>query len=311
MPKSRVLCIGCEVFSRQLYLYAATSDKYTIDVVLLPRNLHNHPQVLRRLIQEQIDSASQYQNETESAAAVEAGKEPCKSQETGKRRRRGRGGAQAPRMGPYALILVAYGVCGGGTVGLVCRGVPVVIMNRDDCAAVLLGSCAARASECKKCPGTWYCHKGDVERRMQGGSGSGSSLHQIQDIFGSSPGYVSKENEDFLNAEVEKIIHSYSRLLYIKVSKEKEEEEEEKEEEEEEEEVAWARSQAEMNGWTFEMTQGTNELLERLLSGKWAVSTTTATTPILSDFVIMSKNNDETVLIQTGDVMALGVKGAV
>ena len=309
MTKTRVLCVGCEVFARQIYLHAATSDRYSVDVVLLPRELHNHPQVLRRLIQEQIDSASQYQNEADSqgATAGDDVEDLCKPQ--GARKRRGRRKGAAPRMGPYSLVLVAYGACGGGTVGLVCRGVPVVVLNRDDCASVLLGSCTARAEECRKCPGTWYCHRGDVERRMQGGN-----LHEVQGIFGPSaaPSKVAaaQGNEDFLQEEMERVIRSYSRLLYIKTS--------EGDDGEEDDEVEWARGQAAANGWAFEVTQGTNELLRGLFSGDWPTSPVPAADKGLSgepdeasghnDFVVMTRNNEEITLVQDGDKMVLKVK---
>lgn len=318
MPKTRVLCVGCEVFARQIYLHAATSDRYSVDVVLLPRELHNHPQVLRRLIQEQIDSASQYQNEAENTAGKDV-EDLCKPQGTRKRRGRGRGRGMgriaAPRMGPYSLVLVAYGACGGGTVGLVCRGVPVVVLNRDDCASVLLGSCMARAEECKKCPGTWYCHRGDVERRMLGGN-----LHEVQGIFGPSaaPSKVAaaQGNEDFLHEEMERVIRSYSRLLYIKTS-------DEGDEEEEKDEVEWAHRQAAANGWAFEVTRGTNELLKGLLGRDWPTSPAPPAGQALSacdpgepderpdghsDFVVMTKSNEEITLVQDGDKMVLKVK---
>lgn len=293
MPKTRVFCVGCEVFARQLYLYAATSDKYSVDISLLPRDLHNHPQVLRRLIQEKIDGASQYQNET--------GGEAEDGQDTGTKRRRrnarGRAAVAGELRGPYSLVLVAYGVCGGGTVGLVCRGVPVVVMNRDDCASVLLGSCTARATECMKCPGTWYCHRGDVERRA-----AGSSLHDIQGIFGPSTSAAVSSNEDFLKSEMERVVSSYSRLLYIKTSRE--------EGGGEDDEIMWAQSQAETNGWSFEITQGTNELIESLLGGNW-IELECKSRYEPGDFVVMTKNNEETVLLQNGDRMVLGVKGGV
>lgn len=95
---------------------------------------------------------------------------------------------------------------------------------------------------------------------------------------------------------MEKIVRSYTRLLYIRASGEEKEKEEE-----DSEEAAWARSQAEANEWAFEEVQGTDELLRRLLCGDWKDS---------DDFVVMTKANEETELVQVGDRMVLRVKEA-
>jgi hypothetical protein len=50
----RIKFIGCDVFARPVYAYAAASP-HTIDVVLLPMLKHNEPENLRRELQTHID----------------------------------------------------------------------------------------------------------------------------------------------------------------------------------------------------------------------------------------------------------------
>ena len=61
------------------------------------------------------------------------------------------------------------------------------------------------------------------------------------------------------------------------------------------------KKKAEANEWAFEETQGTDELLRRLLCGDWKGS---------DDFAVMTKANEETELAQVGDRMVLRVKEA-
>ena len=53
-------------------------------------------------------------------------------------------------------IVIGYGVCGRGSVGIHARGVPLVIPRVHDCIALFLGSDAAYRREFASCPGTFY-----------------------------------------------------------------------------------------------------------------------------------------------------------
>jgi len=82
----RLRCIGCEVLARPLYLCAARST-HIVDVELVAKGLHDTPVELRSLLQGMIDDA--------------AG-------------------------GGYDAVVLAYGLCGKATAGLVAPEIPLV-----------------------------------------------------------------------------------------------------------------------------------------------------------------------------------------
>ncbi|HPD16738.1 MAG TPA: DUF1638 domain-containing protein [Planctomycetota bacterium] len=64
-------------------------------------------------------------------------------------------------------IVIGYGVCGRGTVGLRARGVPLVLPKAHDCIALFLGSDAAYRREFWRVPGTYYISAGWFEEKVQ------------------------------------------------------------------------------------------------------------------------------------------------
>lgn len=95
--------IGCQVFLRELYLLCAQSP-HSIQIRWMPTDLHARPQTdLRPAIQAEIDR-------------IEAESDECDA------------------------ILLGYGLCSMGTVGLKSRSVPLVIPRAHDCISLLLGA---------------------------------------------------------------------------------------------------------------------------------------------------------------------------
>jgi hypothetical protein len=60
-------------------------------------------------------------------------------------------------------IVVGYGVCGRGTVGIKAKDIPLVLPKVHDCIALFLGGDAAYRREFKKYPGTYYISAGWYE----------------------------------------------------------------------------------------------------------------------------------------------------
>ena len=82
--------IGCQVFLRELYLLCAHSP-HSIQIRWMPTDLHTRPQSdLRPALQAEIDK-------------IEAEDDPCDA------------------------ILLGYGLCSMGTVGLQARSLPLII----------------------------------------------------------------------------------------------------------------------------------------------------------------------------------------
>ena len=67
----------------------------------------------------------------------------------------------------YERIVLGYGLCGRGTVGVYARTTPLVIPRVHDCIALFLGADAAYRREFAKCPGTYYISAGWYEEKVQ------------------------------------------------------------------------------------------------------------------------------------------------
>ncbi len=117
-----VYFIGCGVLGPDVNHVAADLG-LELNKKLLPGGLHDKPALLRRKLQEAIDEA--------------ATDESC------------------------VRIIVGYGLCGKGTVGIHApEGVPLVFPKVHDCIALFLGSDRAYRREFAKYPGTFYISTG-------------------------------------------------------------------------------------------------------------------------------------------------------
>jgi hypothetical protein len=64
---------------------------------------------------------------------------------------------------PPGVVLLGFGLCGNGLVGLRARGHTLVIPHVDDCIALLMGSYAAYVADFRSHAGTYYLSKGWLE----------------------------------------------------------------------------------------------------------------------------------------------------
>lgn len=61
------------------------------------------------------------------------------------------------------VLLLGYGLCSMGVVGLTARNTTLVVPRVDDCIAIFLGSNEAYRKQSEKEPGTYYLTKGWIE----------------------------------------------------------------------------------------------------------------------------------------------------
>ena len=132
----RIKVIACEVLFREICLCAAQSP-HTIDLDFLIRGLHDNPEMLREQVQQHIDAA-------------EAGP-PSSAM-----------GSANP--GGYDAIVLGYGLCSNGTLGLEARGAPLVIPRAHDCITFFLGSKDLYYRHFHDEPGTYWYTSGWIER---------------------------------------------------------------------------------------------------------------------------------------------------
>lgn len=94
--------LACNVLTREIGWCAARCLN-TLDIVFFAKDEHNAPSRLREMLQAEIDRAA----------------------------------SEAVR---YDAVLLAYGLCGNATVGLVARDCPLIVPRAHDCTTLFLGS---------------------------------------------------------------------------------------------------------------------------------------------------------------------------
>jgi N-methylhydantoinase A/oxoprolinase/acetone carboxylase beta subunit len=216
----RIGLIACGVLAIDLKRIAA---KLGIDIyaVYLQGGLHNNPSLLREKLQAAIDEMSQVEG--------------------------------------LDRIVIGYGLCGNGAVGIHSAGVPLVIPRVHDCIALFLGSDEKYKQQFAKYPGTYYISAGWYEEKVHpqdkntGGAfinGKATSYEQMLKDYGQEK---AKEVKDFLSSWQK----NYQRAVFINTdapwSKKYEEH---------------AQNLAGAYGWKYERIEGDSELLEKSLLAK-------------------------------------------
>ncbi len=156
------ILIGCQVFQRELYWLCARAPR-PVEIRWMPTSLHTKPQAeLRPALQREIDR-------------IEAEEDECEA------------------------ILLAYGLCSMGTVGLKSRRIPLIIPRAHDCVTLLLGA-RERYQELfdRYGGGVYWYSPGWIEQFKEAGRGFDEQAKYME--------YVEKygeENAEYL-IEVEK-----------------------------------------------------------------------------------------------------------
>ncbi|MFH1476934.1 MAG: DUF1638 domain-containing protein [Verrucomicrobiota bacterium] len=157
----------------------------------------------------------------------------------------------------YDAILLAYGLCNNGTIGLR-SPIPIVIPRAHDCITLLMGSKERYRKYFDANPGTYFLSSGWSERGT-------SSLENEQSTISamgirSYDDYVKEYGEETAKYLMETLgsMKHYTKLAYIDthvgdfpVYK------------------ADARQLATDKGWEYEEIPGSPELLMRLANGEW------------------------------------------
>ena len=161
----------------------------------------------------------------------------------------------------YEAVVLAYGLCGQGTAGLMARNIPLVIPRAHDCITLFLGSRQRYLDQFTNHPGTYWYTQDYVERDDGSGGvlsvGSGSDL-EIQTVYNDYVLKYGKDNADYLMEVMGAWQSHYRRAVYIDmgIGEGKLAESE-------------AQTEATRRGWTFEGITGDRNLIRRLVDGDW------------------------------------------
>jgi len=222
MNPLRLLVLACPVFQREIELLAAGA-KHSLTLRWLEMSLHERPaDALRTALQAAIDSA-------------------------------------APE--EFDAVLIAYGLCNRGVIGLTAKALPVIIPRAHDCLGILLGSSACYLAQLEAQPGTYFQSAGWLENsplngdvRLQNftfGPNSNVTRAALVEKYG-------EENADFLLEQFADFTQHYQRLAFIETPVPAAKKWE-----------CVARDIAAKRQWKFDRLPGDLGWLRRLLDAEW------------------------------------------
>ncbi len=181
--------ISCMVLSRDISCSMMNSSNM-VHPFFLKQGLHDTPAKLKEAIQSKIDEIEEMQ---ESFAQGYHGKFDERKK--------------------FTAIIIGYGLCSNGVVGLKSKTLPLVIPRCDDCIALFLGSQNKYLEYFNKHKGIYWLNKGWVE------NGCLPSKKHYDNLYNH---YVDEYDEDTATYLIEQeTAHtkSYESLFFIKSDK--------------------------------------------------------------------------------------------
>jgi len=162
----------------------------------------------------------------------------------------------------YDEILLGYGLCSNGIIGLVARETTLVVPRVHDCISLFLGSAKRYQGEFDREPGTYYFTSGWLERDLDMEHPPGSTVNERLGIGKSYSEYAEQygpENAQYLVETLGKGLSDYTRVAFITMGLGPEEAFEK-----------LAREKADREDLRFERIVGDIEMLQRLANGDYS-----------------------------------------
>ena len=216
----RIHVIACRVFGRELSYRAALSPNI-IDITWQPQGLHEDPKILHEYLEQSLEKLY---------GEID------------------RGITQRPD-----YIVLGYGLCSNGVVGITARDIPIVVPRTDDCIGVFLGSEERYLKLFNEKKGTYWLNAGWIES---------SFMHYEEREQAVYQGYVDQFGED--NADYLMEIYNgwkkdYKSCGYITGGVR-----------DTEELRAVAKRFADDSGWSLDFYEGDGRLVQALVEGDFS-----------------------------------------
>ncbi len=192
--------------------YFASISQNVFDFRFMKQGLHNTPDILRRDIQEAIDEVEDN----------------------------------------YSAILIGYGLCSNGLVGITARNTKLVIMRGHDCITFLLGSKERYREYFDDHPGTYWYSPGWID------SGSMPGKDRYERTLQSYIEKYGKDNAEYLMEQQQGWFQNYSNAAYVDLGFY-----------DTEEFKTYTRECAQWLNWNCDTLSGDPRLITDFLEGNW------------------------------------------
>ena len=196
--------------------FCAERSKNQIDMVFMPQGLHEEPQELRSEVQKAIDKS-------------------C---------------VEKPQ--DYDALLLGYGLCSNGIVGLNSK-IQLVVPRGHDCVTILIGSKDKYQQYFESHKGVYWYSSGWIAAGKQPGKNRyEQTLKGYEEKYGT-------DNASYLMEAEQRWMTEYNWATYIDWGFADSQAEKE-----------YTRKCAEFMGWKYDELKGDPSLLQRLFDGQWA-----------------------------------------
>ncbi len=216
--KKKPYAIACAVLAIDMK-HSAKKLGLDIEYKFLEAGLHNNPKLLQEKLQTAIDEIS--------------------------------------ATGQCDRIIIGYGICGKGTIGVQSRDVPLTIPKVHDCVALFLGGDQAYKREFNKYPGTYYLSAGWCEEKTEPMSQRkqwayfGEKKLNFNDLVEKHGKNVARQTFDFLNSWQK----NYQRAAFIETGAKNSSQYEK-----------YAREMAGEYNWKYNKINGSQALIEKMIT---------------------------------------------
>jgi hypothetical protein len=161
----------------------------------------------------------------------------------------------------YDRILLGYGLCNNGILGITARTIPIVVPRAHDCMAVFFGSRRRYEAYFDKFPGTYFLTTGWIERGEASGELSQLSIshaHGMDLTYEQMVEMYGEENAKYLFDQIGDQTKHYRQLTFLRMGIEPNDSFEKR-----------AKERAAEKKLEFHKEEGNMRLIRALVNGPW------------------------------------------